>query len=1090
MDRQYAAFISYRHAELDSAVAKTLHALIEQYRIPKEFRTDGGNRLGIVFRDEEELHTASDLSEEITHALDNAQFLIVICSENTLQSPWVPREIETFLKTHDRSRVLTILASGNPADVFPTQLTNIAQEDGSIRRIEPLALDIREARISATLKKLRRELPRLISAMLGCPYDALVMREQKRKIRRILSASAAIMAVLLMFVSLLFVKNRQIGQRNEELARQKAEVQLRESQLLTQDARDALDNGDYRTAITQAVAALPKPGEEDRPYHAPAEGLLMEALNVFSLNNPPVILNTTELTQMTDIREFAIHADGSLVVTVDVYSQVRCFRADTGGQLWSHTVSSTPDPYPQEHYNLLMGPETVFCFCQGRLEACSLQNGSALWGLNLPDCVGNYLFYHAEQNLLVLLEAPEDGLHLLILHAGTGQLLKRIPLPGLPEDSFDGVGTYRSNAFSLGGAFSPDGSLFAGAFVDSSNRLHCFAADLDKGTAEYLLHSESAQFNLNITGMRLSAEQGTLLLGAHNLVQSNSASLLQLDVQTGEVLWQTDIPGDPNSFSFVRDSSLLAVTDKHLLVGFYDQIFCIDPETGCILSRKQVDGILSCLTWVGGNNFGIALENGTCGLGWLYADGSMALSTGADYQISASVAPHRTLKLWGGGIVQRITGSLFELSVSNVACPGYAAVIPEANPTVLQIVRPVLFSPSLEPSYLKVPGKQLAPNSGFRAVAGSGKLILGPVDLTDPETFDSRGAYLILDKATQTLLSIWQSDRYIRADQLYWLPQTLSRVNCTSYGEITLTDRNGVHKQLSPTDDSYFESDNGWIFVSHMIRSDSAYQGSDNALLTVRTHLDTVTLWRNGENPRILALPTHLARQPEESAGLARFVKVGGNGYIFISCHSDGLPATGETAAVLDTATDSWLVPQGAWDVSSIHTVAFGREKPVMTAMDTAGQLHVLDLTGEIPERTFPTPVTADIVAQMDFLPEDNWLMLKTHDGLILILDAADGSVLYRDQVESSSGDTFRTYIDRENQRLYIACGIYTSRPDGICVDLSCWKRLSYLNGLLYFDEELGLLYQPAVVDSVKCLQTVRIPGTDELVELGTEMME
>ena len=70
MDRKYVAFISYRHAEMDSAIAKTIHTLIEQYRIPKGLRKNGKSRLGLVFRDEEELHTASDLTAEIQTALE------------------------------------------------------------------------------------------------------------------------------------------------------------------------------------------------------------------------------------------------------------------------------------------------------------------------------------------------------------------------------------------------------------------------------------------------------------------------------------------------------------------------------------------------------------------------------------------------------------------------------------------------------------------------------------------------------------------------------------------------------------------------------------------------------------------------------------------------------------------------------------------------------------------------------------------------------------------------------------------------------------------------------------------------------------
>ena len=96
MERKYKAFISYRHAELDSAVAKTLHTLIEQYRIPKALRTNGEKKMGIVFRDEEELSATNDLTDKIYTALDNSEHLVVICTKATLQSPWVTKEVEHF----------------------------------------------------------------------------------------------------------------------------------------------------------------------------------------------------------------------------------------------------------------------------------------------------------------------------------------------------------------------------------------------------------------------------------------------------------------------------------------------------------------------------------------------------------------------------------------------------------------------------------------------------------------------------------------------------------------------------------------------------------------------------------------------------------------------------------------------------------------------------------------------------------------------------------------------------------------------------------------------------------------------------------
>ena len=38
MERNYVAFISYRHKPLDMKIAETLHKLLERYRVPKELR--------------------------------------------------------------------------------------------------------------------------------------------------------------------------------------------------------------------------------------------------------------------------------------------------------------------------------------------------------------------------------------------------------------------------------------------------------------------------------------------------------------------------------------------------------------------------------------------------------------------------------------------------------------------------------------------------------------------------------------------------------------------------------------------------------------------------------------------------------------------------------------------------------------------------------------------------------------------------------------------------------------------------------------------------------------------------------------------
>jgi len=86
MERNYTAFISYRHLPLDTAVAARLHRLIEHYRVPKDLRKGGQKHLGLVFRDRDELPLSSDLTQDIYDALDHSDYLIVICTPDTPQS--------------------------------------------------------------------------------------------------------------------------------------------------------------------------------------------------------------------------------------------------------------------------------------------------------------------------------------------------------------------------------------------------------------------------------------------------------------------------------------------------------------------------------------------------------------------------------------------------------------------------------------------------------------------------------------------------------------------------------------------------------------------------------------------------------------------------------------------------------------------------------------------------------------------------------------------------------------------------------------------------------------------------------------------
>ena len=159
----YNAFISYKHEKKDIEVAKRVQAGLERFQVPASIRKrTGKKKIERIFRDKDELPITSDLGETISEALDNSDYLIVICSTHTRESEWVQREIEYFLKTHSKREVLTVLVDGEPGDVIPTILLNDEKtekdENGNERKIitvlEPLSCDYRVPNLKAMLRNL------------------------------------------------------------------------------------------------------------------------------------------------------------------------------------------------------------------------------------------------------------------------------------------------------------------------------------------------------------------------------------------------------------------------------------------------------------------------------------------------------------------------------------------------------------------------------------------------------------------------------------------------------------------------------------------------------------------------------------------------------------------------------------------------------------------------------------------------------------------------------------------------------------------------------------------------------------------------
>lgn len=352
----YDAFISYRHTELDKFVAENLHKMLEAFRLPGNVakkKTEGRTRIERVFRDKEELPLTSNLEDPIMQALEQSEYLIVICSPRLRESLWCRKEIETFIGMHGREKVLAVLIEGEPHQSFPEELLyineTVQKPDGTTevvkKPMEPLAADVRGKNKSAMLKAMRTEILRLLAPMFSVGYDDLRQRHRERKMKRILAASLTGAAVCLAFGAVstamalrIHSQKEQIEAQNLEIQEQTSKIQIQNSRLmenqaenLAEEALRRLEDGDRIGAINTAVSALTAYEGIAMPYTAEAQYALTESLHVY--DDGASIKPMFQLKTAGVISYITVSPDKQRVLTYDASGALTVWDAKDGAKI-------------------------------------------------------------------------------------------------------------------------------------------------------------------------------------------------------------------------------------------------------------------------------------------------------------------------------------------------------------------------------------------------------------------------------------------------------------------------------------------------------------------------------------------------------------------------------------------------------------------------------------------------------------------------------------------------------------------------------------------------------------------------------------
>lgn len=190
----YYAFISY--CTEDEKWAKWFHRKLEHYFIPtrlcKEYPTLP-KKIRPIFWYKVDL-SGSKLKQSLERALSVSNYLIVLCSPNSANAPWVNDEIKSFMQKHGDDKIIPVIVAGEPksdkieTECFPPILRNLTRED-----------EIRGISISKEGKY--HALVDIVATMFNVRFDVLWQRHRRRMIRNRLIGVLLILLITICGIS-------------------------------------------------------------------------------------------------------------------------------------------------------------------------------------------------------------------------------------------------------------------------------------------------------------------------------------------------------------------------------------------------------------------------------------------------------------------------------------------------------------------------------------------------------------------------------------------------------------------------------------------------------------------------------------------------------------------------------------------------------------------------------------------------------------------------------------------------------------------------------------------------------------------------
>ncbi len=376
IDKKYFAFISYKRE--DEAWAKWLQHKLEHYKLPSNLngRSDLPKEIRPIFRDTSDL-AGGVLAEEIKNALENSQYLIVICSPRAAQSEWVGKEVQSFIEMGRIDKIIPFIVGGAPysenveEECFPLSLRKLPKEQ------ELLGVNINEMGRDAAAVKV-------VASMFGLQFDELWQRQEREKRRR---RSWIISASIIGFLVMTGVAG-WIWRQNVEIKEKDWKMMEEQSRLVSEKIKTTAKNDSYLARII-ALSYLLNNKYDNENYVPEFES----ALRTATTYNSAVFVGHTAAVTSTFFSN-----DGQYILSTSYDKTIKLWDASNGVCLKTFYGHSN-------HVN-----KAVFNHDLSKIASCSDDKTVIIWDIDSLKIL-NTLYGH--ENGVYSVAFSPDGKHLL-----------------------------------------------------------------------------------------------------------------------------------------------------------------------------------------------------------------------------------------------------------------------------------------------------------------------------------------------------------------------------------------------------------------------------------------------------------------------------------------------------------------------------------------------------------------------------------------------------------------------------------------------------------------------------------------------------